>query len=268
MSLNTIFGPEGEPLTPADAKSQLRIDVSTEDSLTARRISSARNWAEDYIARALVTRTFEWTIDAFSELLYVPMPPLRSVTSIKYVDAAGVEQTLSAADYTVDVKSHPGRIIPAYGKTWPATRGHINDVTIRFRAGYATPFTVDVSTNILTAKDHPFADGDYVVLTNSGNALPSPLFVGTTYYVRDVAGDTLKLALTSGGTAIDMTTLGSGTHFLGRIPSAILDAMLLIVGELDARRENSIVGAPIQQVPLSAQYLLEPYRVQYRIQNI
>jgi uncharacterized phiE125 gp8 family phage protein len=58
------------------------------------------------------------------------------VTSIKYIDTAGTEQTLAASEYTVDGASEPGRIVPAYNVSWPSTRGHINDVTVRFVAGY------------------------------------------------------------------------------------------------------------------------------------
>ena len=36
----------------------------------------------------------------------------------------------------MDANSTPGRIVPAPGKSWPATRGYINDVIIRFLAGY------------------------------------------------------------------------------------------------------------------------------------
>jgi len=37
--------------------------------------------------------------------------------------------------------------------------------------------------------------------------------------------------------------------------------MLLIIGELFARREESIVGASIIPVPLAAKNLLAPYRI-------
>ena len=45
----------------------------------------------------------------------------------------------------------------------------------------------------------------------SGASLPTGLVAGTDYHVRDMSGQTCKLAATAGGAAIDLTTAGSGT---------------------------------------------------------
>jgi hypothetical protein len=73
------------------------------------------------------------------------------------------------------------------------------------------PFSVDAGTDVITATGHTYINGQRVRVSQSGGALPSPLVANTDYYVRDVATNTFKLALTSGGTAIDLTTTGSGT---------------------------------------------------------
>jgi hypothetical protein len=73
------------------------------------------------------------------------------------------------------------------------------------------PFTVNTGTDVITATGHTYVNGQRVRVSQSGGALPSPLVADTDYYVRDVATDTLKIALTSGGAAIDITTAGSGT---------------------------------------------------------
>lgn len=44
------------------------------------------------------------------------------------------------------------------------------------------------------------------------------------------------------------------------VPGTIKAACLLMLGELYERRETTIVGAPISTVPVSAEYLLWPYR--------
>lgn len=193
MSLTIVTAPSEEPLTQADAIAQLRLDTSQLDGLLDARIVAAREYAERYTGRALTTRTYDWTLDAFADILYVPMPPLQSVTSITYVDTAGTTQTLATSEYTVDKASQPGRILPAHNKSWPSTRGHVNDVTIRFVAGYGAAAAV---------------------------------------------------------------------------PYAIKAAMLLIVGEFDKRREHTIVGAPIAEVPLSALHLLDMWRMHHRVGNI
>ena len=45
------------------------------------------------------------------------------------------------------------------------------------------------------------------------------------------------------------------------IPEQINQAVLLIIGSLYEQRENHIVGVSIDTIPVSAEYLLNPYRV-------
>lgn len=71
------------------------------------------------------------------------------------------------------------------------------------------PFT-STTTDVLTAPGHSLSDGQTVVLLAAAGSLPSGGTEGTLYFVRDTSGDTFKLAATSGGSAIDLTTTGSG----------------------------------------------------------
>jgi uncharacterized phiE125 gp8 family phage protein len=58
------------------------------------------------------------------------------------VDTGGTSTVQTSTDYTVDIKSTPGRIYPAYSKSWPATRWQRNAVTVRYVAGYGLPAAV------------------------------------------------------------------------------------------------------------------------------
>jgi hypothetical protein len=64
-------------------------------------------------------------------------------------------------------------------------------------------------TDVITSPAHGFVDTDPVYVL--GDSLPTGIAEGTEYFVRDVTTDTFKLAATSGGAAIDLTTVGSGT---------------------------------------------------------
>jgi uncharacterized phiE125 gp8 family phage protein len=136
MALKLIDEPGDEPLTLAEAKDHLRVTFDDDDNLIEALIGAARQWAESYLGRALITQTWEWTLDCLEECLHVPLPPLQSVVSVKYLDIAGVEQTLSPTLYTVDTRSTPGRIVRAYLQIYPVVRDHINVVTVKFTAGY------------------------------------------------------------------------------------------------------------------------------------
>ena len=81
----------------------------------------------------------------------------------------------------------------------------------------ATPspatFAVDATTDIFTRTAHGFGLGTPVRFTTT-TTLPAPLVINTTYYARDITTDTFKVSLTPSGTAIDITTTGTGTHTL------------------------------------------------------
>jgi hypothetical protein len=67
-----------------------------------------------------------------------------------------------------------------------------------------TGMTGVASTDVLTVTGHTLTDGQLVTLSalTGGNGLST----GTYYWVRDVAGNTFKLAATVGGAAVNFTT--------------------------------------------------------------
>lgn len=138
MSLRITSQPGTEPVILDDALLQLREDDERQRDRIERLITSARKYVEEITWLQLITATYEWKLDRLCGDLYVPRPPLQSLTSIAYVDANGDAQTLSGSLYTVDTTSLPGRIVPAVNQSWPTTQGHIQDVTITFVAGYGT----------------------------------------------------------------------------------------------------------------------------------
>lgn len=130
-----------EPVTLAEAKAHARVDVSDDDALITAMITAARHVAEQQLQRALITQTWKLTLDEFpSGVLELPHPALQSVTSVKYYDADGVQQTLSNTLYRVDTSSEPGRIEPV--DSWPATYSRIGAVEVIFVAGWANAAAV------------------------------------------------------------------------------------------------------------------------------
>lgn len=85
--------------------------------------------------------------------------------------------------------------------------------------------TADAGTDVITSNNHGLEDGQRVQLTSSGT-LPAGLATGTVYYVRDKTTNTFKLAVTSAGSAIDITDAGTGTHTWQRVYSTLtIDAL-------------------------------------------
>jgi uncharacterized phiE125 gp8 family phage protein len=138
MAVRLIAAPAVEAISLTEAKAHLRVNHSDEDTLISALIKAARNHLEGprgFLARALVTQTWELVLDSFpSAEIMIPLPPLQSITFVKYADADGAEQTVAIDEYYVDAVNEPGWIVPL--ASWPGTLAAINAVTVRFVAGY------------------------------------------------------------------------------------------------------------------------------------
>jgi uncharacterized phiE125 gp8 family phage protein len=113
--------------------------TSVENDLIEALITSARQYAEDFQRRAYITQTWELWLDDWPEgdYIQIPLPPLQSVSSVKYYDTDDTENTFSTDDYFVDTKSEPGRVSLNYGEVWPTTTLRpANGVCVTFVAGY------------------------------------------------------------------------------------------------------------------------------------
>ena len=70
----------------------------------------------------------------------------------------------------------------------------------------ANTTAIDYSTETITATAHGFSNGDEVTYTvPTGQSAIGGLTTGTNYFVVSATTDTLKLAATSGGAAINLT---------------------------------------------------------------
>jgi uncharacterized phiE125 gp8 family phage protein len=183
MGLRPITPPSVEPVTLAEAKLHLRVDHTDDDTLIGLYIEGARQFTEKFTARALVTQTWELVIDQFplSEIM-IPLPPLQSVTSIKYDAPNGVEQTLATTGYDVDTASQPGWVVPATSG-WPSTIDAINAVRIQFVAGYSPTtdsppdLVANIPSNLKTAillhAANLYANRESVVVGTISSVMPT-----------------------------------------------------------------------------------------------
>jgi len=149
MTHMLITAPAGEPVTVEEARAHCRIDGNQDDELLYMLTRTAREYAEAYTGRSFVSTTWELRVDQFPLYFQLPKAPLASVTSITYIDVQGATQTLSAGLYQVVADAgpfaQPGKIFQAYNATWPSSRGHIDDVRIRYVAGYGAATDVPMA---------------------------------------------------------------------------------------------------------------------------
>lgn len=141
LKLKLVTKPVKEPLTLDETKDHLKLELDdkTEDALVSRLIVAARRRAENFLWRAIMKQTWDYFLDEFPNsegTILLPLPPLQSVTTVKYIDLDGNQKTLADTLWKADAVSEPARLVPAFNETWPSTREEINAVEIRFVAGY------------------------------------------------------------------------------------------------------------------------------------
>jgi uncharacterized phiE125 gp8 family phage protein len=143
MDFKIITDVATEPVTLAEARLQCKVDAddTSHDAVLTSLITAARENAEHYTGRALAPRTLEGVLDAFpacGESFDLPLPPVTSITSIKYTDVDGAEQTMDSGDYALSAYGDSRTVSLAYGASWPSTQCVPNAVRVRFITGYST----------------------------------------------------------------------------------------------------------------------------------
>lgn len=137
LIVTLITGPAEEPVTVAEAKAHLRVDLPDDDALIEGLIIAARQWVEQYARRALVTQTWELRADGWpASQFYLPWSPLAGVTSITGTDDDGNETVVSSGNYMVDTASEPGRVTLKSSVAWPGTTVRPAGFAVRYVAGY------------------------------------------------------------------------------------------------------------------------------------
>lgn len=174
--------PAVEPVTLAEAKAFLRLEITNDDDLVTELISAARIHCETVLRQCLITTQFRWSLDQFpwgggywnrairqmgpspywlpanTGILHLPKAPLQSVQSVGYTDYNGNVDVIDPSLYKVATVTPAaggqvagtGRIQPRYGKTWPVARPEIESIAIAFTAGYGDDGT-KVPSNVKVA---------------------------------------------------------------------------------------------------------------------
>jgi uncharacterized phiE125 gp8 family phage protein len=145
MALKIITPPAVEPISVSNVKLKLGISDAASDVQIGWMIPAARRWVEQRINRALITQTWALYLDAFPDVITLPMGNVQSVTHIKYTDQGGTLTTITG--YQQDLVSIPARLAPAYGGSWPVARSTFNAVEVQFVAGYG--LAADVPADII-----------------------------------------------------------------------------------------------------------------------
>ena len=138
----------GALFTLAAAKTELGIvDTGVSgiddavDAQVTRIMSAAQNWCEQTTYRTLREEVeYEAHLEcwpATGAVVLLPKPPLLSITSVKYLDASDVEQTVSNTLYEASFSDGTaGQLRFADGFAYPSLSTQLLPITVTWKSGY------------------------------------------------------------------------------------------------------------------------------------
>lgn len=148
MALKLIT-PSAALVTLAEIKRHVRAaDFCDDDDYLTSLVETAQrhiDGSEGWLGRAIGEQQWELRLDSFpcghqyGERLYIPLPPLKSVDTVEYVDVDGQTQSISDfREFGVGSAIGRGFILPEYDTNWPETRCEPEAVRVTFTAGFAS----------------------------------------------------------------------------------------------------------------------------------
>jgi uncharacterized phiE125 gp8 family phage protein len=173
----SVITPPHPIVSLEEAKHHLRLDGDEDDLYVSGLVAAAQGNLDGppgWLGSCLGLQTLEATADSFDFGIRLPYPPHIDIVSVKYDDPSGAEQTLAPSSYRLDAK---GRLICAFGGSWPSVRNDFGVIRVRYRAGYETP-PATARAAILLMVSHLYNNRDAVTVTA---AQPAKLPLGVEF---------------------------------------------------------------------------------------
>jgi hypothetical protein len=156
----------------------------------------------------------------YSDRAYKSSPAEGIITFVKTDQTSGTTLKVDSVRYlkaamNIDIY-RAGTSTKLYDIAISSVDKSLNTITFTATALNFATTDVNTGTDVITlSSTASFPTGTPVVITST-TTVPAGLTSGTVYYVINVSGTTIKLATTaalaSAGTAIDITSQGTGTH--------------------------------------------------------
>lgn len=167
----TVAAPGTEPITLTQAKAQLRVDGSDEDTILAALIAAARAHLESSCGVRFAARTgATMKCDAFADLARLPEAPVTSITSITYIDTDGAAQTLSTDVYELRADGVEAAVVLKYNQSWPAIQLG-SRITVTAAIGYSTAPS-DITHAMLMLTSHFYDNRSAVAVGETAAEFP------------------------------------------------------------------------------------------------
>jgi len=138
MSLRLHTPPTAQPITLAEAKLHLRVDIDDEDLMIISLIDAATAACEHLMGRAIMPQKWQVSECSFHPgVIVLQRPTVTGIDSITYVDGNGDTQTLPPSAYRLIIGSdYTAAVVPAWNAIWPSVSAQVGSVSVIFSCGY------------------------------------------------------------------------------------------------------------------------------------
>jgi uncharacterized phiE125 gp8 family phage protein len=128
------------PVSVDECKLHLRIDSDDEDELIEMYLTagvSHLDGANGWLGRSIVSQAWSQQFDAFAHDMLLNFSPVSSITSVVYLDADGIEQTVNDDQYQLINGGSSPTVRFVNDFVLPTTQTDLPVVTITFVSGYS-----------------------------------------------------------------------------------------------------------------------------------
>ena len=94
-TVNTGTNTSSDVLSTADAKSWMKVDDSSEDSLISAIVGESINFVEQQYGFQLIEKTVTVEYEFYGKQVNLPLYPVTNITSVKTIDQENTETTLT-----------------------------------------------------------------------------------------------------------------------------------------------------------------------------
>jgi uncharacterized phiE125 gp8 family phage protein len=160
--------PTQEPLTLQEVKDYLRLADAIDERVLQDLVEASRQFAEEYMARSMMTQTLTLTIDAVADMedplwegwktgadinfyknyINLIKSPVQSVTSVKTYNDSDVATTMAASKYYVDSARDQARVVLRTGEAFPTALRVANAIEVVYVAGYTSQSAIPATIRI------------------------------------------------------------------------------------------------------------------------
>lgn len=153
MGFSLVTAATSDPLDVSEVAADILDwqETNANSDLLEQRIAEATQYVQEETARQYMQATYVQTWDDWPDVMKLDIRPIASITHVKYFDANGTLQTVSASSYWFDQYASRSKPDIVFKDTfdWPTVEsGRPSAVQVTFVAGYASASVVPATAKL------------------------------------------------------------------------------------------------------------------------